>query len=261
MDFAWEELTDAERAQAYADWEAGKGLIGGSPLQRPGSHLLPVWGIDLPFFRTLALADDRGRNGVTLRAQLASSKPLEVEIGFGRGDFLLDRAQRHPDRLFFGYETKTKATRLMLTRIERQAVEHALSDAGFDDAASGSATTTRASAYRACSMPDALRSSTCSFPIPGGKTNTKSGVSSRRHLSICLLPDCKMAAWFTSKAMFRSMASWCVTSSKIIPNFRHMIQRWRRSSATPHRPIANTGAQYTVSRSVPTTLRANNRRR
>lgn len=138
MDFAWEALTDAERAQAYADWEAGKGLIGGSPLQRPGAYDLPGWGIDLPFFRTLALGDDRGRNGAVLRARLATSQPLEVEIGFGRGDFLLDRARRHPNRLLIGYETKTKATRLMLARIERQAAKHGLSTAGSEDAAARS---------------------------------------------------------------------------------------------------------------------------
>ena len=61
----------------------------------------------------------RGRNGATLRALLASDCPAEVEIGFGRGDFLLDRAQRYPDRLLIGYETKTKATRLMLARIDK----------------------------------------------------------------------------------------------------------------------------------------------
>lgn len=123
MDFTWEELTDEERAQAYADWEAGKGLIGGDPRMRPGSHLLPPWGIDQPFFRALALDDTRGSNGAVLRGLLASDLPLEIEVGFGRGDFLLDRAQRHPDRLFIGYETKTKATRLMLARVERLAVE------------------------------------------------------------------------------------------------------------------------------------------
>ncbi|MCB0137518.1 MAG: hypothetical protein KDD75_20615, partial [Caldilineaceae bacterium] len=64
------------------------------------------WGIDQPFFRALALDDTRGNNGTALRALLASDRPLEIEIGFGRGDFLLDRAQRHPDRLFIGYETK-----------------------------------------------------------------------------------------------------------------------------------------------------------
>jgi len=119
MDFTWEELTDAERAQAYADWEAGKGLIGGDPHRRPGSHLLPPWGIDRPFFRALALDDERGWNGAALRALLASHRPLEIEIGFGRGDFLLDRALRHPDRLFLGFETRIKATRLMLARVER----------------------------------------------------------------------------------------------------------------------------------------------
>ena len=123
MDFTWEELTDEERAQAYADWEAGKGLIGGDPRKRPGSHLLPPWGIDQPFFRALALDDTRGSNGAVLRGLLTSDLPLEIEVGFGRGDFLLDRAQRHPDRLFIGYETKTKATRLMLARVERLAVE------------------------------------------------------------------------------------------------------------------------------------------
>lgn len=117
MDFTWEELTAAERAQAYADWEAGKGLIGGDPRMRPGSHLLPAWGVDRPFFRALALDDARGGNGAALRAWLASPAPLEIEIGFGRGDFLLDRAQQRPERLFIGYETKIKATRLMLARV------------------------------------------------------------------------------------------------------------------------------------------------
>ena len=122
MDFAWEELTEAERAQAQADWEAGKGLIGGDPRHRTGSHLLPTWGADLPFFRTLALDDARSGNGAALRALLASPQPLEIEIGFGRGDFLLDRAQRYPERLLIGYETKIKATRLMLARIQRVIV-------------------------------------------------------------------------------------------------------------------------------------------
>ena len=51
----------------------------------------------------------------------ATDCPLESEVRFGRGDFLLDRAERHPDRLFIGYETKTKATRLMLARVARLA--------------------------------------------------------------------------------------------------------------------------------------------
>ena len=119
MDFAWEELTDAERSQAYADWEAGKGLIGGDPRRRPGSERLPAWGMDRPFFRALALDDPCADNGAKLRDKLRSGGRLEVEIGFGRGDFLLDRARRLTDTMFVGYETKTKATRLLLQRIKR----------------------------------------------------------------------------------------------------------------------------------------------
>lgn len=119
MDFTWEELSDEERRQAYADWEAGRGLIGGDPRLRPGSHLLPAWGVNQPFFRTLALNDARGDNGALLTADLASNRPLEIEIGYGRGDFLLDRAVRHPETIFIGYETKHKATRLLLDRLSQ----------------------------------------------------------------------------------------------------------------------------------------------
>lgn len=128
MDFAWEEPTAEEIAQAYADWEAGKGLIGGDPRRRPNAHLLPDWGLGEPFFRVLAMEDERGMppagNGAALRTALASEIPLEIEIGFGRGDFLLDRAQRYPERLLIGYETKTKAARLFLQRLPRFQLEN-----------------------------------------------------------------------------------------------------------------------------------------
>ncbi len=124
MNFTWEKLTEEARQQAYADWEAGRGLISGDPRRRPNSHLLPAWGIDQCFFRTLAMEDTRGANGAILRELLASARPLEVEIGFGRGDFLLDRAQRHPDALLLGYETNNKAARLMVERIGRAALDN-----------------------------------------------------------------------------------------------------------------------------------------
>lgn len=117
MDFSWEELSEEERRQAYADYEAGRGLIGGDPRFRPGALTLPGWGLNLPFFRTLALDDPNGNNGQRLRADLASDRPLEIEIGYGRGDFLLDRAKRYPGRLFIGYEVQPGATRRMLNRV------------------------------------------------------------------------------------------------------------------------------------------------
>lgn len=124
MAFAWEEWTEEERQKAYDNWAAGRGLIGGDPRHRPGAYQLPAWGMDRPFFRALALEDSRGANKERLAAALAAPAPLEIEIGYGRGDFLLDRALQYPDRLFIGYETKTKATRLCLERIERFQIEN-----------------------------------------------------------------------------------------------------------------------------------------
>lgn len=135
MDFTWEELTPEQRAKHDADWQAGKGLIGGDPRKRPNSHLLPSWGMDRRFFRALALDDQRAANGERFRRQIALSLSLEIEIGFGRGDFLLDRAARRPEGSFVGFETKTKAVRLALRRLEKNGLENLwLSD---DDARIG----------------------------------------------------------------------------------------------------------------------------
>ena len=135
MDFAWEEMTAAERALHYADWQAGKGLIGGDPRQRPHFDMLPAWGLQRPFWRALALDDDRGANGERFRQVIADGKPMEVEIGFGRGDFLLDRAARMTGTRFIGYEVRTKAVRLALRRLEKRGIQNLwLSD---DDARVG----------------------------------------------------------------------------------------------------------------------------
>lgn len=249
MDFSWEALTATERAQAYADWKAGRGLIGGDPLRRPGSHLLPGWGIDLPFFRTLALADTR--NGAALQAFLDSARPLEVEIGFGRGDFLLDRAHRHPERLLVGYETKTKATRLMLDRIERLSAAETLPLAPLwvsDDDARFSLPRVMAAGRVAIFMS--------SSPTPGGKMNTKSGASFPRRSSICWPLACKQVGCSISKAMCRCTANWCATWSNSIRPFPPTTRPQPSRSAQPHRPIVSSGANDMASPSGPTISRA-----
>ncbi|MEM7130166.1 MAG: tRNA (guanosine(46)-N7)-methyltransferase TrmB [Chloroflexota bacterium] len=124
MDFTWEELTDEERSRAYADWEMGKGLIGGDPRKIPNSDRLPDWGVGHPFVRALALGDKRSAAVDDLQRVLSSDVPIEIEIGFGRGDFLLDRAERYPARNFLGYEVKTKATRLCLQRVAKMGLSN-----------------------------------------------------------------------------------------------------------------------------------------
>ena len=188
MDFSWEELSEEERRQAYADWEAGKGLIGGDPRQRPGSHLLPEWGLNQPFFRAVALEDARGDNGERLAALLASRRPLEVEIGYGRGDFLLDRAIRHRELFLLATKPRPRP-RACAQRIERAQAKAGLSMANLwlsdDDA--------RFNLPRV--VPTAVWiSSTSSSRTPGGSRNTSTSVSSRRLLWTCLRPSCGPAA-------------------------------------------------------------------
>ena len=100
-------------------WEAGKGLIGGDPRRRPGSHLLPDWGLDRNFFRWLALDDARGDNGRTMAVG------RRVGPADGGGDRLWPRrfsagsGEAFSGAVLIGYETKNKATRLMLDRVDR----------------------------------------------------------------------------------------------------------------------------------------------
>ncbi|MBV7331230.1 hypothetical protein KFU94_23935 [Chloroflexi bacterium TSY] len=124
MNFAWEELNEEEYQQAYMDWAAGKGLIGGDPRRIPHAQFLPGWALKGHFFRALALHDSRNPWNDQLQTELESQRPLEIEIGFGRGDFLLNRAQNCSKRLFLGYEVKTKAARLCLARVERMGLEN-----------------------------------------------------------------------------------------------------------------------------------------
>jgi len=215
MNFRWEELNDETRQQAYDDWQAGRGLIGGNPRQRPNSHLLPAWGIGQPFFRALAMEDMRGENGARLRTLLVSDRPAEVEVGFGRGDFLLDRAKRHPDSLLIGYETKNKATKLMLQRIERFALEKVwVSD---DDVR--------------FNLPliianGRLRRSIFYFQTLGGGHSTMPNASFRPPLSIYWPPSFTAVVCYISRAMCKSTGSWCAIWSKAMAHLWRMILRW-----------------------------------
>jgi len=57
---------------------------------------------------------------------LAEGREVELEIGFGRGHFILDRAQAHPDRLIIGLELRRKWVGLALNRAERLEIDNVL---------------------------------------------------------------------------------------------------------------------------------------
>jgi tRNA (guanine-N7-)-methyltransferase len=52
-------------------------------------------------------------------SDVARPLPLVVEIGFGRGEFLMDMALRHPEQAFVGIEVSFKRTLKMARRLAR----------------------------------------------------------------------------------------------------------------------------------------------
>lgn len=66
----------------------------------------------------LAEARDRGWPAI-FAGDVAAPLPLVVELGFGRGEFLLDLATRNPERAFVGVEVSFKRTLKMARRLAR----------------------------------------------------------------------------------------------------------------------------------------------
>ena len=122
---------DEERWQrALARYHEGKGLIGGDPRQRP-RWLHPLPAEPAPAFRLLQSSPEHIQR---LKDFLATA-PLEIEIGSGPGSFILDRAQKHPDRHFLAFEVKWKLVRDMVQRAQKLGIENLWvsdDDARFD---------------------------------------------------------------------------------------------------------------------------------
>ncbi len=106
--------TDEARLQrALARYHEGKGLIGGDPRRRPRwIHPLPPE--PAPAFRLMQSSPEH----LARLRRFLSEAPLEIEIGSGPGDFILDWAQKHPHRHFLAFEVKWKLVREMVQRIE-----------------------------------------------------------------------------------------------------------------------------------------------
>lgn len=63
-------------------------------------------------------------NPVPLDALIPGDGPWEVEIGFGKGRYLLAQALAHPERRFLGVEVVSKYQRLLAKRAARQGVRN-----------------------------------------------------------------------------------------------------------------------------------------
>ena len=108
---------DVDWGQLREVWEKvpqGKGLIGGDPRRR-ARWKRPLPPEPAPFFRY----------GHSSRAQeerflaFLTAAPLEVEIGAGNGQFILDWAQQHPHRHFVAFEVRWKHAKRIFEKAQR----------------------------------------------------------------------------------------------------------------------------------------------
>lgn len=62
---------------------------------------------------------------IDLNAILGGEGPIELEIGFGTGSFLLDRAKANPYRRIVGIETKRKLVRNICDKVAQRSLQNA----------------------------------------------------------------------------------------------------------------------------------------
>jgi tRNA (guanine-N7-)-methyltransferase len=79
--------------------------------------------LQTPAQRYRALAPRAPENGLVLTEFFASSAEIEMEIGFGRGMFLLQRAARVPASGLLGIEIKDKLAVRVAERVARRGLE------------------------------------------------------------------------------------------------------------------------------------------
>ena len=123
-------VDEARLQKALERYNEGKGLIGGDPRKRP-RWLHPLPPEPAPAFRLMQSSPE---HLARLRAFLRAA-PLEIEIGSGPGDFILDWAARHPERHFLAFEVKWKLVREMVARAQAAGLENLWvsdDDARFD---------------------------------------------------------------------------------------------------------------------------------
>ena len=117
------DVDPGQQQEAAERYDEGRGLIGGDPNKRPDHIRWRPIPEDQPYFRLIDIsAQKRARLDGFLHEEkqgnegkaASSARPLEVEIGFGNGEFLLGRSARLVDRRFLGFEVKRNLCRALV---------------------------------------------------------------------------------------------------------------------------------------------------
>ena len=114
-------MDDDKLNLAPSDLERGKGLYGGDLDRSPHPHrgITPYVSFrPVPEIRRLVESDEEAAD----QAAFLSKQPMEIEIGFGKGNFLRHRAARFPEKHFVGFEIHRSLCLWMAERIQRRGL-------------------------------------------------------------------------------------------------------------------------------------------
>ena len=139
------DVDPGQQQEAIERYDDGRGLIGGDPNRRPAHVRWRPIPEQQPYFRLIDVsAEKRARLGAFLGGELRSAEgnseelrgiagfggggvagaPLEIEIGFGMGEFLVGRARAQPGRRFLGFEVKRDLCRLVVRSIQQAGLDN-----------------------------------------------------------------------------------------------------------------------------------------
>ncbi|HNS03526.1 MAG TPA: hypothetical protein PKM78_14225 [Anaerolineae bacterium] len=126
------DVDPGQQQEAIERYDDGRGLIGGDPNRRPAHVRWRPIPEQQPYFRLIDIsAEKRARLAGFLAGEAAGSvgdvaahRPLEIEIGFGMGEFLAGRAQAQAERRFLGFEVKRDLCRLAIRSLLQAGLDN-----------------------------------------------------------------------------------------------------------------------------------------
>lgn len=77
---------------------------------------------EVPRSKEITIGSEQGSDAVDLAPE--GDGPVELEIGFGKGRFLLERAENNPRTRFIGLETRRKLVDLVLSRAAKRGLKN-----------------------------------------------------------------------------------------------------------------------------------------
>lgn len=78
----------------------------------------------LPYFQTLHDFDARGVHELDWTAFFGNANPVEIDVGSGRGMFLVSAGTAHPDRNYLGIELEYREGRRAARRLQRRKLDN-----------------------------------------------------------------------------------------------------------------------------------------